>query len=89
MAQLMTRVRYPNLQTVFMVERFIEENNGEFKKTELFENLPKKMMWPTFQIIMNYLESINKILIEENGKVGYIWNPEFYEKIKNRPDIEI
>ena len=85
----MTRVRYPNLQTVFMVERFIEENNGEFKKTELFEKLPKKMMWQTFQIIMNYLESINKILIEENGKVGYIWNPEFYEKIKNRPDIEI
>ncbi|MCK5492726.1 MAG: hypothetical protein KAJ14_06430 [Candidatus Omnitrophica bacterium] len=89
MAQLMTRVRYPNLQTVFMVERFIEENNGEFKKTELFEKLPKKMMWQTFQIIMNYLESINKILIEENGKIGYIWNPEFYEKIKNRPAIKI
>ncbi|MCK5467356.1 MAG: hypothetical protein KAI99_02575 [Cyclobacteriaceae bacterium] len=85
----MTRVRYPNLQTVFMVERFIEENNGEFKKTELFEKLPKKMMWQTFQIIMNYLESINKILIEENGKIGYIWNPEFYEKIKNRPAIKI
>ena len=89
MAQLMTRVRYPNLQTVFMVEKFIEENNGEFKKTELFEKLPKKMMWQTFQIIMNYLESINKILIEENGRIGYIWNPELAARFKNRSDLEI
>ena len=89
MAQLMTRIRYPNLQTVFMVERFIEENNGEFKKTELFEKLPKKMMWQTFQIIMNYLESINKILIEENGRIGYIWNPELAARFRNRPDLEI
>jgi len=88
MARLMTRVRYPNLQTVFMVERFIEENNGEFKKTELFEKLPKKMMWQTFQIIMNYLESINKILIEKDGRIGYIWNPELAAKFRNRSDLE-
>jgi len=89
MAQLMTRVRYPNLQTVFMVEKFIEENNGEFKKTELFEKLPKKMMWQTFQIIMNYLESINKILIEKDGRIGYIWNPKLAERIRYRPEIKV
>ena len=89
MAELMTKVRYPNLQTVFMVEKFIEENNGEFKKTELFEKLPKKMMWQTFQVIMNYLESINKILIEKNGRIGYIWNPKFAEKFRHRPDLEV
>ncbi len=89
MTEQITKVRYPNLQTVFMVERFIEENNGEFKKTELFEKLPKKMMWQTFQIIMSYLQSINKIILEKDGRVVYIWNPDFYEKIKNRPDIEV
>jgi len=88
MQQLIKKVRSPNLQTVFMVEKFIDKHSGEFKKTELFEKLPKKMMWQTFQVIMNYLQSINKILIEEDGKVGYIWNPKFYEKIKNRPDIK-
>jgi hypothetical protein len=82
MQKLTPKVRYPNLQTVCMVEKFIEENNGEFKKTELFEKLPKKMMWQTFQIIMNYLESINKILIEENGKIGYIWNPKLTERFR-------
>jgi len=89
MSELKVRARYPNLQTVFMVERFIEKYSGDFKKTELFEKLPKKMMWQTFQITMNYLQSINKILIEKNGKVCYIWNPRFYERIKNRRDIKI
>ncbi len=88
MAELKAKVRYPNLQTVFMVERFIEENNGEFKKTELFEKLPKKMMWQTFQIIMKYLESINKIVLEEDGRVVYIWNPDFAAKFRYRPDLE-
>ena len=89
MQKLTPKVRYPNLQTVFMVEKFIEENNGEFKKTELFEKLPKKMMWQTFQIIMNYLESINKILIEENGRIGYIWNPKLTERFRYRPEINV
>ena len=88
MAESMTKTRYPNLQTVFMVEKFIEDNNGEFKKTELFEKLPKKMMWQTFQIIMNYLESINKIILEKDGRVVYIWNPKFAAKFRYRPDLE-
>ena len=76
--------RSPTLQTVLMVEKFIEENSGEYKKTDLFNNLPKKVMWQTFQVIMEYLERSYKIIIEKDGRVVYIWNPEFYEKIKNR-----
>ena len=81
--------RSPTLQTVLMVERFIEENSGEFKKTELFKSLPKKVMWQTFQVIMEYLESIHKIAYDNEDYVAYIWNPEFYEKIKNRSEIKI
>lgn len=79
-----TAERYPNLQTILMVEKFIEENSGEYKKTQLFNNLPKKMIWSTFQTIMSYLEGINKILIEKDGKIVYIWNPRLYERIKHR-----
>lgn len=82
-------VRSPTLQTVLMVEEFIKENSGEFKKTELFENLPRKVMWGTFQVIMKYLEQTYKILLEKNGTITYIWNPRFYEKIKNRPEIKL
>ena len=81
--------RSPTLQTVLMVEKFIEKNSGEYKKTELFKNLPKKVMWQTFQVIIEYLESINKIVFDNEGYVIYIWNPNFYKKIKKRPAIKL
>ena len=82
-------IRSPTLQTVLMVENFINENSGELKKTELFNSLPKKVMWQTFQVIMDYLERNLKIVYDNEGYVVYIWNPEFYEKIKDRPAIKI
>ena len=87
--QLNQIARSPTLQTVLMVEKFIDENSGEFKKTELFNTLPKKVMWQTFQVIMEYLESIHKIVYDKEGYVVYIWNPEFFRKIKNRPAIKL
>jgi hypothetical protein len=81
--------RSPTLQTVLMVERFIDENSGEYKKTGLFRKLPHKVMWQTFQVIMDYLESINKIAYDKNGYVVYIWNPVFFDKMKTRPDIKL
>ncbi len=91
--QLLSRrnsnARSPTLQTVLMVEKFIDENSGEYKKTELFKKLPRKVMWQTFQIIMEYLQETYKIIIDKDGRVIYIWNPKFYEKIKNRPEVKI
>ena len=81
--------RSPTLQTVLMVEKFIDEHSGEFKKTELFKKLPKKVMWQTFQVIMEYLESVNKIAYDKLGYVVYIWNPKLFEKIKDRPAIKL
>lgn len=79
--------RSPTLQTVLMVERFIDENSGEYKKTELFNNLPRKVMWQTFQVIMDYLEEVYKIAYDREGYVVYIWNPEFAARYKNRDDL--
>src|SRR3989338_1584851 len=81
--------RSPTLQTVLMVEKFIDDNSGAYKKTELFNKLPKKVMWQTFQVIMEYLENSLRIVYDKEGYVVYIWNPKFYEKIKNRPQIKI
>ena len=71
-----------------MVEKFIDDNSGEYTKTQLFNNLPKKVMWKTFQVIMEYLESINKIVYDREGVIVYIWNPELSAKIKDRKDLE-
>lgn len=81
--------RSPTLQTVLMVEKFIENHSGEYKKTELFNSLPKKVMWQTFQIIMEYLESIHKIVFDKEGYIVYIWNPKLYLKYKDRPAIRL
>lgn len=77
-------IRSPTLQTVLMVENFIDVNSGEFKKTELWKSLPKRVMWQTFQIIMEYLEELGKITYDKDGYVVYIWNPELISKYKNR-----
>ncbi len=76
--------RSPRLETVVMVERFIEAKSGEFRKTELFNKLPKKVMWGTFNVILKYLYDGNKIGFDKNGYVVYIWNPELAKKFINK-----
>ena len=49
-------VRSPNLETVIMVEKAIEEYSGEFNRTVLWKKLPKKVMWQTYLVILNYCD---------------------------------
>lgn len=79
--------RSPTLQTVLMVEKFINDNSGEYKKTDLFNNLPKKVMWQTFQVIMEYLENTLRIVYDNKGYIVYIWNPKFAQKFKDKPEL--
>ncbi|MCK5624806.1 hypothetical protein KAI04_03120 [Candidatus Pacearchaeota archaeon] len=87
--QILKSARYPNLQTVLMVEKFIKENSMFYTKREIFNKLPKSMLWGTFKIIIDYLESTLKIITDDDGVISYIWNPELLEKIRNRPEIKI
>lgn len=80
--------RSPTLQTVLMVEKFIDDNSGEYKKTELFNNLPKKVMWQTFQVVMEYLENSLRVAYDKEGYVVYIWNPEFVKRFRNKPELK-
>ncbi len=76
--------RSPTLETVLMVERAIEEYSGEFNRTELWKKLPRKVMWQTYLVILDYLQSINKIAISKEGILVYIWSPESAKKFMNR-----
>ena len=76
--------RNPRLDTIEMVEKFIKDNSGDFKKTELFNKLPKKIMWGTFNVILEYLWNNNRIGIDKEGYLIYIWNPELAKKFINR-----
>lgn len=69
-------LRYPRLDTVLMVEKAIRKYDGSFKKKKLWEKLPKKMMYQTYCVIIDYLLHSHKISIDAEGKIGWIWYPE-------------
>lgn len=68
-------LRYPRLDTVLMVERFIQRHDGEFRKKQLWENLPKRMMYQTYCVAMDYLFHSGKISVDAEGKIGWIFYP--------------
>ena len=82
-------IHYPRLDTVLMVEEFIKEHSGEFKKRALWENLPKKMMYQTFCIIFDYLLQSGKIAVDKDGKICWIYNPELMKKYMEREELAI
>src|SRR3989338_10430011 len=81
-------VRSPTLDTVLMVEKTIEEYSGEFNRTKLWKKLPRKVMWQTFLVILDYLESINKIAFDREGHIAWIWNPALVKKMMLRKELK-
>ncbi|MDP2926221.1 MAG: hypothetical protein Q8N99_07630 [Nanoarchaeota archaeon] len=76
--------RMPRLDTVIMVDNFIKEHSGEYKKTDLFNKLPKKMMWGTFNVILSYLVENNKIGVDKSDHVIYVYNPDLVKRFMNK-----
>jgi len=78
-------LRFPRLDTVLMVEEFIKKHDCEFKKRRLWENLPKKTMYQTFCVIIDYLLYSRKISINSGGKFSWIYYLNTLEEpIKNK-----
>jgi hypothetical protein len=73
-------LRYPRLDTVLAVEDFIKNNDGEYSKYQLWKALPKKMMYQTFCVIIDYLSQSKKISLDAEKKVGWIFYPELVKK---------
>ena len=80
-------LRYPRLDTVLMVEDFIKKHDGNFKKRKLWESLPKKMMYQTFCVVIDYLVYSRKISIDAEGKIGWIYYPEIARKYYERKSL--
>lgn len=77
--QRLQLLHYPRLDTVLMVEDAIKNAKEYPSKRSLWTSLPRKTMYQTFNVILDYLEESGKIAIK-NGKVIWIWNPELVEK---------
>ncbi|HLC47083.1 MAG TPA: hypothetical protein VJI75_05105 [Candidatus Nanoarchaeia archaeon] len=66
----------PTLETVLMVEKSIKRYSGECGRYQLWKKLPRKMMYQTFQTVLDYLSESGKILIDKDGCIIWIYNPE-------------
>ena len=76
-----TILHSPTLESVFMVEETIRKNSQECGKYQLWKKLPKKMMYQTFQVILDYLEQSGKIIIDQEGCVIWTFNPERIKRL--------
>jgi len=72
-----------------MVETFIKENSGEYKKKALWQNLPKKMMYQTYNNTIQYLLESNKIAMDKEEHIVWIWDPIIAKKYLLRKDLTI
>ena len=79
--EMTKKIHYPQLDTILMVEDAIQKMDYP-KKTELWKALPKKVMYQTFCIIIDYLEDSGKIMIDKDGRIVWTWSPEMIKKIK-------
>lgn len=74
----------PTLESVIMVEKTIQENSQECGKYQLWKKLPKKMMYQTFQTILDYLVESGKIMIDNDGIVIWTYDPEFVKGLHEK-----
>jgi hypothetical protein len=54
----------PQLDTILMVENIIREAKTYPTKKQLLKSLPKQIQYQTFNRILEYLESSNKIVFD-------------------------
>ncbi len=73
----------PKLDTILMVEKAIRDAKSYPTRKALWASLPKKMQYQTFSRILKYLESSDKIIIDEN-KIIWVFpdNPKLKKLLK-------
>ncbi|MCX6821563.1 MAG: hypothetical protein NTW30_02170 [Candidatus Aenigmarchaeota archaeon] len=76
-------LHYPRLDTVLMVEEAIRKSKEHPTKMILWRSLPKKMMYQTLLLILNYLEESGKIVIKDK-KIIWIYDSDIDKWIENR-----
>ena len=79
-----TKIHSPTLESVLMVEKIIYKYSQEYGKYQLWKKLPRKMMYQTFLVILDYLQESGKIHIDSDGCVIWVWDPEGIRKLREK-----
>lgn len=74
--------RYPNLNTVIMVEDFLKKHKDiPIKMADLRRKLPRQVMYPTLKLIVEYLWKSGKIIFGPKGIMWIYSEPEHLKKM--------
>jgi len=76
-----TVLHSPTLDSVIMVEETIQKYSQECGKYQLWKKLPRKMMYQTFLVILNYLQESGKIIVDKDGCIIWTYNPKRIKKL--------
>ena len=76
-----TVLHSPTLESVIMVEKTIQKYSQKYGKYQLWKKLPKKMMYQTFQVILNYLGESGKIIIDKDKCIIWTYDPDGIKRL--------
>ena len=68
-----TVLHYPRLDTVLMVEEAIKKAEDYPTRTKLWKKLPKKVMYQTFKIVVDYLIQSRKVIVTKDDTLMWIF----------------
>ncbi len=76
------QTRYPNLQTILMVESFLKKHNDiPLQLVEIKRELPKQVMHQTLKIILEYSWNSGKIIYGPKGIQWIYSEPEHLKRM--------
>jgi hypothetical protein len=83
-----TLVHQPTLSTIRMVERTVKKRQYLKSRNQLFMKLPKQVMPQTLSTILHYLEESNKVTLNKDGSIVWIF-PDSNKVKKHKEKIKI
>ena len=66
-------LHYPRLDTVLMIEDTIKKSRSYPKRTALWKKLPKKVMYQTYKIVIDYLIESRKVMLSKDDRLVWVF----------------
>jgi len=76
-------LHYPRLDTILNVEKVIKKSKDPLSKNEIDRRLNKKIMRPTLNVILGYLQESGKITMLKEGII-WIYYKDSSETLRKR-----
>ncbi|MFH1225047.1 MAG: hypothetical protein V1676_04550 [Candidatus Diapherotrites archaeon] len=66
-------LHYPRLDTVIMIEDAIKKADNYPGRTALWKKLPKKVMYQTYKVAIDYLIRSRKVMLTKDDKLVWVF----------------